>query len=146
MKNFILILTLIFITSCYTFDFDKFECDCAVAQEEVNEFLHEAKLRNAKIRKKPLKIIYGGYIGKNVLGKTFYKEGIIRIDTTYSPDKSVLFHELGHYLLRRRHTEGEIEFEEKIVPSSIMSYKASIIMEENSDYLNEYYFDELFSH
>lgn len=141
MKKIIYVLLL---TSCSTYDFDKFECDCSVIQEEIDEFLYEAKIRNVKIKSKPLKIVLVDYIKDGYIAATYRHKGIIKFDTTYNYDKAVVFHELAHYLLRRDHLDGTTYFQGEEVVKSIMSTRASITMEDNPYELNQYYWDELF--
>ena len=87
--------------------------------------------------------------GYRIAGITKYGERLILLDTTtrkWHYDKEALvWHELGHYILHREHNDNMAWVGEHYIPQSVMAYKQYILLDQQPEYIKEYYLHELWN-
>ena len=123
--------------------------------KNVHYFVDYATKIDKNIKAKPLTIEFKSNIyhdGTQVMGLTSHRKHTIYLDSTHADYKSLstalLMHELGHYVLDRRHTYDKIDLYDTCLPypTSFMHYE----MYKPSNYdlreynLKEFYMSELF--
>ena len=148
------VIALFLLPACHTYNLDEWPISYPPEVEEpVNLFLDYAP---DWVEAKPLTIVLTGELrsnGRQVCGLASHKKKKIFLDTTshawkYSRNTLVL-HELGHYVLKREHTQDTTTLFEtwKGFPVSLMHYQASKPSDWNlrRNELLDYYLEELFS-
>ncbi len=142
----VIVITLLSLSSCLTISMDDdYQRIDPLIKPYVDSFVAEARIRNVQIDISKLKISFGDLHGEAAGRSYFDGSNMITIDPkgpwTYAPE-CLVFHELGHLILRREHDDSWIGF----YPKSIMAGPFSPFYESTA-YLHEreYYVDELFN-
>lgn len=139
-KALYLILFACLLTSCSDFIDDNHTSIPKECQNEVVEFMRIANSKGLNIDTYNLEISFFTSNG-TVAGDASLKDTRMRIDTTSSMwhinKESLIFHELGHIYLKRKHDDSSIDgYAKSIMNSYLISYGKD---------KRQYYIDELFT-
>ena len=144
MKIIVFITLVAILTSCYS----GMDDDYTYIQPEIrpyyDQFIQEATKRGIELDTYGVKISFGPMSHDGQQGVTSYRYRELKIDSASyrweSHPESLIFHELGHLLLRREHNDHRIDYN----PTSIMDSQEIPEYELGRSDLREYYMDELF--
>lgn len=147
MRTFFICMSILFLmSSCLStiMDDDYGRVDPKL-QPYLDAFIEEAGKRGIQINTATLKLDFGDLKGAD--GRTYYEYSQIVIDSMSSDwqsgtGESLVFHELGHLFLRRKHDEAMLD---KWNCKSIMAGKKDPYYLNKKFYRREYYLNELFN-
>lgn len=119
------------------------------AQPYIDRFVTEAKIRNVVVNIQFLTIIFTDEVKMTPQGYQFgyCEEGVITLVKSYFLAQTdvnkevVLFHELGHCILKREHVDGVSELK---IPESLMIVDPTLVTSYYEQNRN-FYLNELFS-
>lgn len=146
MKAITFIALAISLSSCFYSGMDD---DYTYIQPEIrpyyDNFLQEAEKRGIVLDTYCIKIDFGPMSHAGQQGVTTYNIKQIKIDSSSyrwkNYPESLIFHELGHLLLRREHNDHRVDYN----PTSIMDSQEIPEYEVGRPDLREYYLNELFN-
>lgn len=131
-----------------SYAFDEWICNCEGIKDELKDFVAYAP--KDEILWKELEVELVDHIPRKEIyvGLTLYSEGRILYDTSsflwHYDRRRLVWHELGHYLLHREHTDDMIYLDGKIKPKSVMHSSKMAGIKDNEK-LKDYYLTELFA-
>lgn len=146
MKTLTFILIALCLTGCFsTITDDELVLIDPVLQPYVDKFYEEAQIRGIKLMAQNEFKIGFGRLPKGVQGRTYYSSKSIVIDSSqwvYNHNaETLIFHEMGHLLLKREHDDSY----NGVFIKSLMNSYAQANYSGNLSNHRKYYIDELFN-